>query len=522
MRHLLICLIMLAAIIAVLTNPAASVASSSNTNPQRPNILLIVGDDHRTATYGAYGNKDIRTPNLDQLADAGVRFDRAYCNSPMCTSSRQSFLTGRYPRAVGVTMLRHKLDDAEVTLADRLREAGYRTGAFGKMHFNSPLLHGFEVHQSPRDFARRHGKRPADRPLPEGVDVLPPWRPFRDHARIWLNSFTRPVGRYDSEMRASWYTNEAIAFMREHRNAPFFVQVGYHQPHSPYQFPVEYAGRIDPDEMEVPVIGPEDVPQIPRIFADLTWDEKQGIKASYHTAVEYLDQKIGELLAALDAMNLADDTLVVYLGDHGYHLGEHGRFEKHCFYEDAVRAPLVMRHPGHIRPKQSTTALAEFVDVAPSILDYAGLPPTDTAPGREIQGKSLRPLIEGRVKAIRDAVVSEYQPTGEAMIRTDRYKLIYRTRHEPTDWMGYAPLMPPDGRVVLLFDMQNDPEEFHNLAPDPAYADVVSDLIGRLESWYRRIPPKGETPPDDLHGMDFLDWAIPPRDPAGDPDAATH
>lgn len=479
---------------------------------RRPNILLIVSDDHRTATYGAHGATDVRTPNLDKLAHSGVRFDRAYCNSPMCTSSRQSFLTGRYPRAAGVTMLRTALDEAQVTLADRLRKAGYRTGAFGKMHFNSQLLHGFEVHQSPRAYNEHLRKRPAPRPLPEDIDILPPWRPFRDHARVWLNGATLPIGQYDSDTRASWYTNEAVAFMREHRDVPFFVQVGYHQPHSPFHFPVEYAGRVDPAGLKVPPIGPEDVPQIPRIFADLTYTEKQGIKASYHTAVEYLDQKVGELLASLEDLGLADNTLVIYLGDHGYHLGEHGRFEKHCFFEDAVAAPLVMRYPGQIRPEQSTEAFVEFVDLAPTILDYTGLSPTDTTPGQELQGKTLRPLIEGRVKTIRDAVFSEYQPTGEAMIRTDRYKLIYRTRHEPSDWLGYEPLMPPDGRVVILYDVQKDPREFRNLAGDPAYADVVAELIGRLEAWYRRIPPQGETPPDDLKGMDFLDWAIPPRD----------
>jgi choline-sulfatase len=519
------------------TNPASQTGATDGRAEQRPpNILLIVGDDHRTATYGAYINNahtivadnlyhsiyyrphnatKIRTPNLDRLADGGIRFDRAYCNSPMCTSSRQSLLTGRYPHAVGVTMLNHKLAESEVTLADRLREAGYRTGAFGKMHFNSNLLHGFEVYRSPEEFARLHGKRPADRPLPEGVEVLPPWRPFRDHARIWLNSSTRPEGRYDSEMRATWYTSEAVAFMREHRDEPFFVQVGYHQPHSPYQFPVEYAGRIDPDRINVPPIGPEDVPQIPKIFADLSYEEKQGIKASYHTAVEYLDQKVGELLEAVNEMHLTENTLVIYLGDHGYHLGEHGRFEKHCFYENAVRAPLVMRYPGHIVRDRSTSSFVEFVDVAPTILDYCGLPHEDGKPGQDIQGQSLRPLIESH-SDIRDAVVSEYQPTGEAMIRTDRYKLIYRTSHPPTDWLGYEPLMPPEGRVVLLFDLLHDPDEFHNLARDPDHAETVTDLIGRLEAWYRRIPPKGETPPADLHGMDFLDWAIPPRgDAAG-------
>ncbi len=482
-------------------------------SPERPNILLIIGDDHRTRTYGAYGATDVRTPNLDHLAAGGIRFDRAYCNSPMCTSSRQSFLTGRYPHANGVTMLRHKLSEEEVTLADRLREAGYRTGAFGKMHFNSQLLHGFEVHRAPRAFGDIFTRQRGASPLPAGIEILPRWRPFRVHARTWLNADTRPLGRYDSEMRASWYTNEAIAFLRAHRDEPVFAVVSYHQPHSPYYFPVEFAGRIDSATLDVPAIGPEDVPQIPKIFADLTYREKQGIKASYHTAVEYLDKKIGELLNAVDEMDSPRKTLIIYLGDHGYHLGEHGRFEKHCFYEDAVRAPLVMNSPGLIPSRRSSDALVEFVDLVPTVLDYAGLPARDDRPGRDLQGRSLKPLIEGRVQNVRDHVFSEYQPTGEAMVLNRRYKLVYRTASNLTHWMGYEPLIAPEGRVIKLYDTLADPREYRNRANEPEMKAVVDEIIGRLESWYRQVPLKNETPPEGLKGMAFLDWAIPPRPP---------
>jgi len=123
--------------------------SSALGAPRRPNVVLIVSDDHSADVYGAYGNKQARTPHLDQLAAEGVRFERAYANSPMCTSSRQSFLTGRYPHCNGITMLTHVLPESAFTLADRMREAGYRTAAFGKMHFNSSNLHGFELHRTP-------------------------------------------------------------------------------------------------------------------------------------------------------------------------------------------------------------------------------------------------------------------------------------------------------------------------------------------------------------------------------------
>lgn len=479
---------------------------------RRPNVVLIVGDDHRNEACGAYGGRLAQTPNLDRLAASGVRFDRAYANSPMCTSSRQSFLTGRYPHSVGVTLLRHVLGDEIHTLADRLGQVGYRTGAFGKMHFNSSLLHGFEVHRTPREFWAKFGKRSGP-PLPEGMEVLPKWRPFKDPARIWLNGLYRPVGRYDDEMPGTWYARQAIAFMTEHRREPFFVQVGFHQPHSPFRFPVEFADRYDPKRMPVPMPGPEDGGQIPKIFVDLTTEDKQGIKASYMTSVAFLDLNVGRVLTAIKELGLADDTLVVYLGDHGYHLGEHGRFEKHCFYDRAVRAPLVMRFPGRIDAARSTEALVEFVDIAPTVLDYLGVPfKRNAAPPRDLHGFSLRPLIEGRVARLREAAFSEYQPTQEAMVRTERYKLVYHTGSPDLNWMGYEPVEPPQGRTVKLFDLAADPEEMHNAAYDADSSQIVSAMLDQLVQWYRQHPPKDEQPPANLSRLDFLDWAITPRD----------
>jgi len=460
---------------------------------RRPNVVLIVGDDHQNDIYGAYGSKLARTPNLDRLATEGVRFDRAYCNSPMCSSSRQSFLTGRYPHAVGVTLLRHVLDESSYTLAERLGEAGYRTGAFGKMHFNSSQRHGFDLHRTPREFHKKHGKR-GNRSLPDGVEVLPAWRPGKDHARIWLNGFYRPFSRYDDEMPGTWYAREAIAFMQAHRDEPFFVQIGFHQPHSPFRFPVEFRGRHDPQGMPVPSIGPEDVPQIPKCFADLTFADKQGIIASYYTATAYLDLNVGRVLSAIDELGLRDETLVVYLGDNGYHLGQHGRFEKHCLYERAVRVPLVMRFPGRISADTSTRALVEFVDVVPTVLDYLGLP------------------IEDKTKQVREVAFSEYQHTEIAMARTRTHKLAYRTSKAADDWMLYEPLIPPRGRGVFLYDLRTDPDELHNVADDPANAKLVSHLLDRLADWYRRTPPVGAPPPEGLSREDFLDWAIAPRE----------
>ena len=169
---------------------AAAPVRAAETAP-RLNVLWICADDHAPYVMGAYGNRRVQTPNLDRLAAGGMRFDRAFCNSPVCTASRQSFITGRYPRTLGVTELSTPLPAGDVTLADRLKEAGYDTAAFGKMHFNSPLTHGFQQRLDLADFAsalKARGKRR----IPTDVRVQPPWKPFKDPARIWLNAATLP------------------------------------------------------------------------------------------------------------------------------------------------------------------------------------------------------------------------------------------------------------------------------------------------------------------------------------------
>jgi choline-sulfatase len=508
-----------AAVIVCLLPGMQWLAPSSAVAAGKPNVLFIVSDDHSVDVLGAYGSRLARTPNLDRLAGEGVRFDRAFCNAPICSPSRQSFLTGRYAHAVGVTLLTHALDDEPYTLAELLRDAGYRTAAFGKMHFNSPRLHGFEIHRTRADWAARDQEQPR-RPLPEGVEVLPAWRPFDDPAQIWLNAMYVPFGRYDDQMHGTWYAQEAIEFMGARRDKPFFVQIGFEEPHSPFWFPVEMRGMYDPARLPVPDLGPEDAGQIPRVFADLTREQKQGIIASYYTSVAFLDRNVGRVLAALEELGLRDNTMVIYAGDNGYHLGEHGRFEKHSLLERSVLVPLMMRLPGRIPAGSSTDALVELVDIFPTVLDYLDLPivppsvqattgETPVSQLRDLQGHSLRPLIEGRVPAVRDAAFAEYRHTEEAMVRTHRYKLIYRTSKGVTDW--YEPVEALPGRNIRLFDLQNDPEELRNVSGDPANAVVVAELLDRLVSFYRGIPPRGEVPPVNLEGMDFLDWAIAQR-----------
>ncbi len=151
-------------------------------------------------------------------------------------------------------------------------------------------------------------------------------------------------------MDGTYLAEQAAEYVTRPHERPFFLLVSFYEPHSPYRFPIEFANRHEPSEVTAPTPGPEDDNQIPAVFRDLTPREKQGIAAAYHTSVEFLDENVGRVLAALDRAGHADDTLVVYMSDHGYLLGQHGRFEKHCSFDEAVRVPLAMRWRGTSRP----------------------------------------------------------------------------------------------------------------------------------------------------------------------------
>jgi arylsulfatase A-like enzyme len=484
---------------------AMMMAGSVYAEPRRPNVLWICADDHAPYVCGAYGNKIVRTPNLDRLAAEGVRFDRAYCNSPVCTASRQSFLTGRYPRTIGVTLLQTPLPAGEKTLATLLRAAGYDTAAIGKMHFNSNLTHGFDLRidlpQHTR-FLREHPPKP----LPPGIEVLPPWRPFRDPARIWLNSACVPFGARDEDMAGTFLAQQAARYLRERREKPFFLMVSFYEPHSPFRFPIEYCGKYRPEQFSVPKVGPEDDAQIPAIFRNLTEREKQGIIAAYHTSTEFMDKNAGLVLDALKQSGRAADTLVIYTGDHGYMLGQHGRFEKHCCYEPAVRPPLLMRWPGRLKAGQNTQALVEFIDIVPTVLDFCRVP----APA-SVQGKSLAPLLRGEVQKHRDRVVVEYSENEEAMIRTERWKFIYSTgKRQRQD--GFATGRPLPGRTIRLYDEANDPDEMTNLAGKPEHARLIADFAAQLAEHMKRTARQPELIPKDGDVHSVLEFCLQPRD----------
>ena len=475
---------------------------------RKPNFLFILADDHAGYVLGCDGNHQAQTPNLDRLASQGTRFAAHHCNSPVCTPSRQSFLTGQLPHAAGVTLLGTPLAADKPTLARQFQRAGYRTAVFGKMHFNRPAepgLHGFDVMMTENEITRAWNAEVKPRPVPQGIPTKPAqWRPFRDPARTWLNADNLPFARYDEEARGTYIARQAIRYLEENRGAPFALWTSFQEPHSPFDFPVEDRDRFALASFAAPKVGPEDGWQIPNVFRDLTDADKRGIAAAYYTSVAFLDRNVGRVLDALRRLSLEEDTLVVYMADHGYDLGQHGRFEKHCGYEPALRVPLIVRFPGRVR-QGVIGDLTEHVDVPATVVDLMGLDPLPV-----LHGQSLRPYLEGRrMENRRDHVFSEYLENEEAFIKTPDWKYIFCSgRRARKD--GYETADPTPGRYRRLFDLRADGGEFHDVAK--RHPDLVAKFEGVMLDRFRLTHPDREREPQRLSREEATEYYLRPRD----------
>jgi choline-sulfatase len=502
---------------------AMGLAASSMLRPRparardkKPNLLYILADDHAGYVLGADGNAQAVTPHLDRLAAEGTRFARHYCNAPVCTPSRQSFFTSRLPHGAGVTVLETPLADDRATLAMQLRASGYRTAVFGKMHFNQPGkagLHGFDVAETEdvvlRDWLAQVGPQPSF----DGIPTKPAWHPFSDPARIWLDADKLPFPRKYEGMQGTWIAQRAVQYMNDQKDEPFALWVSFMEPHSPFNFPVEDRGKFNPDRFAVPEVGPEDAGQIPLIFRSLSAKDKQGIIASYYTSVAFLDRNVGVLLDALRRLHLEDDTLVIYMADHGYSLGQHGRFEKHTCYEPALRVPLIFRWPEHVRQGGVVQEFTESIDVPPTLLGLLGAERFAVN-----QGQSLRAYLDkGKAAIPRQSIFSEYLENEEACIRTNRWKYVHCTgKRRRTD--GYVTDNPKPGRTVHLFDLKKDPGEFHNVAGHQG--GVAQRLAREMLTLFRNTHPDVSLEPTGLSAADAIDWYLRPRDARPHPEPA--
>ena len=474
--------------------------SAKNFSASKPkNIVVILADDHALKVTGCYGNKIVRTPNIDKLSSQGITFTRAYCNSPISSASRQSLLTGKYPHATGVNLLFTPFsDEGNTTIAEHLKTRGYNTGLVGKTHFNNHVwyslyqngqpTHGFMKMVEMGDygaFLKKH--KPV---VPEGIET---YRKI-DPANIpeWMNSRCLPQPVPDSLSEGTFMAREAVKFMQDNREKPFFLWVAFHQPHHPYYFPIEYRNKYNPQDMPLPEGSPEDDRWVPEKFRNLTPEQRRGIIAAYYTSVEYMDKNVGLVLDGLKANGLDENTLVIYLSDNGYLLNEHKRFEKHTMWQEANQQPMIVRLPGNKLNGTRTNAMVEYVDVVPTILELTGNPVLS-----EAQGKSFATVINGKTDVFRDYAFSEYLQDNTAMVVKGDWKYVFFTGSRDLG-IGYKTGFGSSGIVHRLYNLKNDPSESTNVAAKLENKDLLLEMKQLMLSHFMKTHPDASRCPASL------------------------
>jgi len=462
-----------------------------------------MSDDHAAHAISAYGSRINKTPEIDRLAEEGVRLTNCHCTNAICTPSRATILTGQYGHITGVREWQPLDNRRPVQLQKILKSAGYNTSIFGKWH----LGHGFTDNVDQIDNNKPESV-PAD---PEGFDyysILP------SHGRYHNPDFLTPEGSSTIEGYVSdIITNQALEWLdnRTETDKPFFICVHHKAPHriwepgehykhlyedeeipQPETFNDDYAGRPAAAAAKMRIMGnlnENDVKGVPPPElegAELkNWYYQRYIK-DYLRCVASVDASVGKLLDYIDESGLRENTIIIYTSDQGFFLGDHGWYDKRFIYEHAVRMPFLMRYPKEIEQGTVTDKLLTNLDFAPTLLDYAGI----ETPA-EMQGISGRAMINGNApKDWQDSFYYRYWDHGGHNVcahyglRTMTHKLIYFHPSE-FNWQGHKDLEPHLEPYWELYDLEKDPNELNNVYDSPEYASVQAELKLELESKQR-------------------------------------
>jgi len=453
---------------------AAASAAKSAVPQQRYNVIYIMADDHGTGAISAYGKSLIPTPNIDRLAKKGMRFNNCFSVVSLSAPSRASIITGKYNQINGLWRNDTMFDGSQQTLPKLMQQAGYQTAIFGKWHLGSEPT-GFDAYKVMIGLGQYF-----DCPL------LEKGNPWNNKAAIIHKGYITDV-----------LTDESINWL-EHRDKskPFMLMVHHKAPHGPYEYPDKYRSVLQNVEIPEPSNFWDDlqgrnsnlredscvftkllniaplhfVEPIPAGLKQGTVEYKkwayQAVFKGYYRLVTALDENIGRLLDYLEKTGLDKNTIIIYTSDNGFFMGDHGFFNKMWMYEESLRVPLIICHPAMKHGGRVSDLLVSTLDYAPTILNCVGAPvPSD------LQGRSLLPLLEGKKPADWRTehyyhYVNQYQVPEHYGIRTDRYKLIYFPESKDIKWE--------------LYDLKKDPREMHNVADDPAYGKIVTDLRKRM------------------------------------------
>ena len=411
-----------------------------------PNVLFILPDEWRAQSLGCMGNPDVKTPHLDQLASEGVLMRNTFSNTPVCTPARGILLTGTYASTNGAINNDLRLPVSKVTLANLFDQAGYRTGYIGKWHLDGgERMPGFIPPE------RRHGFQ---------YWAANECNHNYFHNEYFVNTDT-PI-LTDEYMPYIW-TQRAVDFLREKKDQPFFLMLSYGAPHDPYTPPKKYLDMYDSAKL---TMEPNWVPGV-------KGGSREDI-AGYYGAITALDDQIHLLTKTLEDIGQADNTILIFSSDHGNMLGSQGKILKQKPWEESIRVPGIIRCPALIPSGRKIDELVAHVDFAPTLLSLCGLPvPSDmqgTDQSRVIAGKSGKGSDAAYFQIFIGSENPNNSPHAWRAIRTQRYMY---ARFESGGW--------------LLYDLQKDPYELHNLINDSSTAAVRKDLDERLLAWMKRI-----------------------------------
>ena len=461
----------------------------------RPNVLLLAVDDLKPA-LGAYGDTHAISPNIDRLAARGLRFDRAYCNQAVCAPSRNNLMLGSRSTSLGIYGLAQNFRIAvpnAVTMPQHFMQHGYRTEAIGKLFHTG---HGNTDDDASWSVPTQKDKvvEYLDPKNSAGGQLTREEALFSNQKLTEIRSLPRGAAIESTDVPDNAYADgriadEGIKRLRaaKERGQPFFLALGFVKPHLPFTAPKKYFDLHDPQkftlapDQQAPEgapalankVGGEIVAYDPLTVENLREEKIQrDLIHAYYACVSYMDAQLGRVLDELDRLGLAETTLIVLWGDHGWHLGDHGYWTKHTNYEQANRIPIIMVAPGVTKPGTSTRQLTETVDLFPTLAALTGLPaPRGPQP---IDGLSLVPVLRDPTTSLRDHAYHAY-PRGERIgraIRTERHRFV--------EWK--TPGAPADTAELELYDYQADPGEQKNLAASQP------DVVARLRTLLARHP----------------------------------
>ena len=459
------------ALLSALIFGVFAVSAVSAERPQQPNVLLILSDDLNTALSG-FGHPQCKTPHLDRLAKRGVSFRRMYCQFPVCGASRSSLMNGLYPYSTGdlqnTTIFRKKNPDA-VTMSQLFKNNGYYVARVSKIyHMGIPfeIIDGTAKADDPQSWGEAYNIKCGEQNLPgKKVDHSPGWNSSQTFERVEATGG-------DLEMADGMAATKAIDLLDKHQDEPFFLAVGFVRPHVPLVAPAKYFRAYPEKDMVPPEVPADDISDMGKVTQKYKTSGSLKIKpedipailSAYYASVTHMDAQVGRLLDALDRLGLSDDTIVIFSSDHGYHLGEHHKWQKQHLFEETCRVPFILSVPwlesGH---GGASRQICELVDLYPTVADLAGLKPPDY-----LQGTSMRAILDDpKTRDWKKKSALTVSTKGGVSLRNDDWRITTWTKGKDVD--------------VELYDLKKDPGEFTNVAEQPGYQAILETMMKRLD-----------------------------------------